>query len=112
MEIRTFWVGDRPAGAWTFEVLNQKSGLPENLVGYSSARVKMLGSDNEDISIPDANTSIASSLNGLINFTWPAESLFTKPGRYVMQLELVGPTAVRRTTVQEILVKKMGGVSK
>ncbi len=112
METKTYWVGDRPGGSWTFSVLNERTGLPENLVGYTRARVKMLGSDNEEIVIPDENVSISGPQNGEVIFLWPTESVFTKSGRYVLQLELSSATQTRRTSVQEILVRSLGGVSK
>jgi hypothetical protein len=112
MQIKNYWVGDRPAGAWTFQVLNQRTGAPEPLTSFSQARVILVDSDNNVIDIPTDNVGITDSASGLVTFLWPQQSLFTKPGRYVMQLELGGGLAIRRTTVQEILVRELGGVTK
>lgn len=112
METKTFWVGDRPAGTWTFEVLNQRTGAPENLGAYTTARVKLLDSRNREVELADELTRIADFAGGVVTFNWPQESVFTEPGRYVMQLELSGLSARRHTTVQEILVRELGGVGK
>jgi hypothetical protein len=112
MQIKNYWVGDRPAGSWTFQVLNQRTGLPEDLTAYSTAKVIFVDSDNNLIDIPEDNVAITSVTTGLVVFVWPQESLFTKPGRYEVQLELRGPRAIRKTTVQEILVREIGGVTK
>jgi hypothetical protein len=114
MQQKNYWVGDRPGGSWTFQVLNQRSGVPESLAGYSKAKVILIDSDNRQVEIPDVNTAIADAQTGQVVFVWPQDSLFTKPGRYTMQLELSGGSngAVRKTTVQEILVRESGGVTK
>lgn len=110
MEIKTFWVGDRPAGTWTFQVLNEKTGGVENLSAYTSARVVMVDSRNREIELPDTATRISNAVLGEVVFAWPPDSVFTESGRYQAQLELVGPSATRRTTVQDILVRELGGV--
>jgi hypothetical protein len=66
---------------------------------------------NKPVTIPDGSTVISDAASGKVTFYWPSESLFDKPGRYVMQVELDSGTASRKTTVQEILVRKLGGVS-
>lgn len=112
METKTYWVGDRPGGAWFFQVLDQKSGAPYNLTGLTSVRAIMLDSDNREVVFPEANAAITDATQGFVNFLWPTESVFTRPGRYVMQLEFSGGNTTRRTTVQEILVRSLGGVTK
>lgn len=112
METKTFWVGDRPSGTWSFEIRNQRTGTPENLGAFTTARVKMLDSRNREVELDPALTRITDSANGVVTFNWPQKSVFTEPGRYVMQLELSGQSAVRHTTVQEILVRELGGVGK
>lgn len=112
METKTYWVGDRPGGAWFFQVRDQKTGLPYNLNGLTAVRAIMLDSDNREVVFPEDNAAITDSTQGLVNFVWPSESVFEKPGRYVMQLEFTGGNTTRRTTVQEIHVKALGGVTK
>lgn len=111
MQTKNFWVGDRPAGAWVFQVLDEKTGVAQNLTGFTSASVLFLDPQNKPVDIPSANVIITDSANGKVTFLWPDVSLFTMPGRYVMQLQLDNATTSRKTTVQEILVKKLGGVT-
>lgn len=111
MQSKNYWVGDRPAGTWVFQVLDQKTGVVQDLSGYTSATVLMLDPRNESVTIPAGNTVISDPVNGKVTFFWPTDSLFTRAGRYVMQLELDSGTATRKTTVQEIIVRQLGGVS-
>lgn len=112
MQIKNYWVGDRPGGSWTFQVLNQKTGSPEDLTPYTVAKVLFVDSDNNVKEFGDENVVITSNSEAFVAFAWPQESLFTKPGRYVVQLELRGTSSVRKTTVQEINVREIGGVTK
>jgi hypothetical protein len=110
MQTKNYWVGDRPQGNWTFQVLDQKTGAVQSLVGFTSANVRIKDPRNKDIEVPDHVTVISDPANGMVSFTWPPYSLFTRPGTYVVQLELSSATATRRTTVQDILVRELGGV--
>lgn len=112
METKTYWVGDRPGGAWFFKVLDQKSGAPFNLTGYTKVRAIMLDSDNREVVFPADNAGISDAASGRVTFLWPDQTVFTKPGKYVMQLEFVGTGSTRRTTVQEIQVKALGGATR
>lgn len=112
MQIKTFWVGDRPDPVWFFEVRDQNTGDPYNLTGFTSVTAVMLDTDNREVVFPADNTAIIDAASGRVNFLWPTESVFTKPGRYVMQLKFMGGSAVRRTTVQEFNIKALGGVTK
>lgn len=112
METKSFYVGDRPGSSWTFKVLDERTGSAYNLAGFTRVRAIMKDSDNREIIFPDENTSIADTVNGEVTFLWPTESVFTKPGRYVLQLEFSSPSTTRKTTVQEILVRSLGGVTK
>jgi hypothetical protein len=111
MQSKTYWVGDRPAGTWNIQVLDQKTGEVQNLGGYTTAKVILLDPKNNKVEIPDTNAVISNPTLGIVTFAWPSESLFTKPGRYVMQVELSGINSTRRTTEQVILVKELGGVT-
>jgi hypothetical protein len=112
MQIKNYWVGDKPGGNWVFEVLDQRSGLPVNLAVYSQAKVVMMDSDNNRIEFPTANVVITDPVNGIVNFAWSNADPFTKAGRYVVQLELSTASVLRKTTVQEILVREIGGVTR
>lgn len=111
MQTKNYWVGDRPAGTWVFQILDQNTGLALDLSGYQKATVTMLDPRNKAVTIPDGSAIISSASEGQVTFFWPNVSLFDKPGRYVMQVELDSGTAVRKTTVQEILVRQLGGVT-
>jgi hypothetical protein len=108
---KNYWVGDRPQGNWVFQVLDQKTGVVQSLTAFTTAKVRMMDPRNKEIVIPDLATVITDPANGLVTFTWPQESLFTKPGRYVVQLELSNTNSTRSTTVQDILVRELGGVT-
>lgn len=112
MEVKSFYVGDRPGSSWTFQVLDERTGAPYSLAGFTRVRTIMKDSDNREVIFPDDNTSIADVAAGEVTFLWPTESVFNKPGRYVMQLEFSSPSTTRKTTVQEILVRSLGGVTK
>lgn len=112
MATKTYYVGDRPGGAWTFRVLDQRTGAPYNLAGFTSVRALMLDSDNNEVVFPEENAVITDATAGRVTFLWPTESVFDKPGHYVMQLEFNSPSSTRKTTVQDILVRSMGGVTR
>lgn len=112
MATKTYYVGDRPGGAWIFKVLDERTGTPANLAGYPTVRAIMLDSDNREIVFPADNVGVTNAMEGTVTFLWPDVSPFTKPGRYVMQLEFSGTNVTRRTSVQDILVRHMGGVTK
>lgn len=108
---KTFWVGDRPGGNWTFQILDSRTGIPVDLTNYLSATVILLDPQNNPVEIPDDYTVITDAPSGQVTFLWPIYSLFDIPGRYLMQVELDSVSATRLTTVQEILVRKSGGVT-
>lgn len=112
MDVKTYWVGDRPGGAWVFQVLDQKTAQPESLGSYQAARTLLVDSDNRLVELPEQNTVITDANNGEVTFFWPSESVFTKPGRYVIQVQLIGGTSTRTTSEQHILVRGLGGVTK
>lgn len=108
---KTYWVGDRPGGNWTFKILDQKSGVPVDLTNYLSATTILLDPKNQSVDIPDNYTIITNATAGEVTFLWPIYSLFDTPGRYVMQIQLDSASSTRQTTVQEILVRETGGVT-
>lgn len=113
MQIKNYWVGDRPAGNWTFQVLDQRTGEAYDLGAFTGVQVVMVDSDNKRVEFPSVNAQIVDSANGMVTFAWPGpESPFPKAGRYVVQLELSSNVTLRKTTVQEILVREIGGVTK
>jgi hypothetical protein len=111
MQSKTYWVGDRPSGTWAFQVRDQKSGEVMSLGGFTTAKVLLVDPQNKLVAIPDNHVAITNPDQGIVTFLWPQQSLFTKPGRYVMQVELSSINNQRRTTEQVILVKELGGVT-
>lgn len=107
---KTLWVGDRPGGNWTFTVLDQKTGTPVNLGTFTKASMVILDPRNRQVDIPDNYCQITSPVDGQVQLLWPQDSIFTIPGRYIMQIKLENARTSRMTTVQEILVRKPGGV--
>lgn len=113
MQIKNYWVGDRPAGNWTFQVLDQRTGAAFDLGSFTGVKVVMMDSDNVRVEFPTDNAHIVDSANGMVTFSWPGpDSPFPKAGRYVVQLELSSTVTLRKTTVQEILVREIGGVTR
>jgi hypothetical protein len=110
MQAKNFWVGDRPAGTWQFQVLDQTTGAAVSLAGFSTVTVLLVDPQNKPLEIPAVNVTIADPASGIVTMQWPSDVLFTKAGRYQLQLQLDGRQGTRRTTVQEILVRKLGGV--
>jgi hypothetical protein len=107
--MKTFYVGERPGGSTRFRILSE-AGVPESLASYTQARVLMLDSDNREVEFPNENTEISDPIGGVVTFLWPSESVFKKAGYYVLQVELIGASATRKTSVLDIHVKRLGGV--
>lgn len=110
MEIKTYWVGDRPGPAWIFQVLDERSGTPFNLTRFPNVKAVMVDTDNRRVEFPADNAAITNQTEGIVTFLWPTESVLNRPGIYLLQLEFSGTNGTRRTTVQEIRVKALGGV--
>lgn len=110
MDAKIYWVGEKPGGAMIITVLDS-TGTPANLSQFTSARLRMLDADNHEVYADPSQTQISNPATGRVVFAWPTNrSLFTEPGEYVLQLELSTATAKRYTSVQDILVKELGGV--
>lgn len=111
MAISQYWVGQIPSRPISIGV-RDSTGVPTNLGAYTEFNVILLGSDNEEIDLTGAVLSTQSVSTGRLTFFWPKDrSVFNKPGQYVMQLEIVGPTGTRDyTTEHTIRVRKLGGV--
>lgn len=112
MESKTYWVGDRPGPAWIFQVLDQRTGTPFNLGGFPNVKAVMVDTDNRRVEFPANNVAMTNPAEGVVTFLWPTESVLKRPGIYLLQLEFSGLNGTRRTTVQEIKVKALGGVTK
>lgn len=111
MQVMTFNVGDR-GGSTKIEVRDQRTGIAANLAGYLGIRAILVDTNNREFVLPLENVAITDPALGQVTVTWPQDSIFTEPGFFQLQLELSSPSIVRRTTVQEIRVLKLGGVTK
>jgi hypothetical protein len=110
MDYKVYWVGEKPGGAMTITVLDEESGLPADLSIYNAVRLVMLDSKNNEVDLDGGVVAISNPAQGRVVFGWPSDrSLFERPGEYVFQLEFTTPSAVVKTDVQNILVKKLGG---
>lgn len=114
MDYKVYWVGERPGGAMVITVLDQESGLPANIAPYERVKMYMLDSKNRPVDLGNSETTISSGSTGRVVFKWPTDkSLFERPGEYVFQLELVAgehDEVKVRTTVENIVVKRLGGI--
>jgi hypothetical protein len=90
MSISQYWVGQRPSSPVVIDVLDSRNS-PINLSYFDSFKIRLVGSDNEEI---DTSTD---------------RSLFTKPGDYLLQMELIFEDYIDFTTVHDIRVHKLGG---
>lgn len=109
LDAKTYWVGEKPGGVSAVTVLDS-DGNPANLTPFTSVRLRMLDTDNNEVEIASPLTTFSDKVNGIVTFTWPADrSLFQKPGEYLLQLELSTPSAKRYTSVAPITVKRFGG---
>lgn len=107
--ISQYWVGQIPARPLSITVKNQ-GGEDYDLSAYSTITAKMLGSNNEEISLDGATINTANKNLGKIGFIWPTDkSLFEYPGDYVLQLQLVGTNKKDFTTTHTIRVRELGG---
>lgn len=113
MDYKVYWQGEKPGGTMVVTVLDQETGVPANIAPYSKAELVLLDSRNREVDLGNAETAISSGESGRIVFTWPTDkSLFEKTGEYVFQIVLTGgedDQVVVKTTVQDIVVKRLGG---
>jgi hypothetical protein len=107
--ISQYWKDQIPARPLSIQVKNQ-DGTDMNLSGYTTVTAKLLGSNNEEISLNGAGINTTNSQIGKIIFTWPTDrSLFEYVGDYVFQLELTGSSAKDFTSTHTFRVRELGG---
>jgi hypothetical protein len=92
--------------------VRDQNGYPVNLASYTNYKVKLVGSDNEDIDLTGSVLNTSGATTGHFVFRWPIDrSVFTKPGEYLLQLEIDGQNGTKDfTTTHSIRVRKLGGV--
>jgi hypothetical protein len=105
-----YWVGDKPSRPISITI-RDSGGRPLNLSVYSDVKVRMLGSDNEELDLTGSSVTTSGGADGRLTFRFPTyRSLFTKPGEYLLQVELGGTGTLDRTTTHTIMVRRLGGV--
>lgn len=109
MNISQYQVGQKPLRPLAIKV-NDTFGRPADLSFYDDYKVRLVGSDNEEVELGNAELQTAGSRQGRFVFVWPTDrSLFSKPGDYLLQLEFNGDGHRDFTTVHSIRVREIGG---
>lgn len=112
MAISNYWVGQIPSRPISIDVLDSNNN-PINLATYESIVPVMIGSDNEEIDLEGAVLTTTGASTGRLVFRWPTDrSLFTKPGQYLLQLQINGAETIDFTDAHTINVRKLGGVGR
>lgn len=112
MAISRYFVGAIPSRPIAIEV-RDSGGNALNLSSYTGFKVILVGSDNEIVDTTGAVLETAGARTGKFVFRWPTDrSLFTKPGEYLLQLEIDGSNGTRDfTTEHHIKVSRLGGTN-
>jgi len=106
-----YWVGQMPARPIAIDVRDSQ-GRTMDLSAYNEFKVRVLGSDNEEIDLTGSTLTTSGAAQGRFVFHWPVgRSVFTKPGDYVLQMELDGIGVRDFTTVHTIRVRRLGGIN-
>lgn len=110
MDINQYWVGDIPEPI-RIDV-RDSYGRPKNLSGYTGFRAILLDPRNSEVDTTGATLDTAGAINGQFRFIWPtAETVLTRSGEYLLQLELIGPGVKTLTTAHPIRVRQLGGIN-
>lgn len=109
MNISQYQVGQKPFRPLSIRV-NDTYGRPVDLSFYDEFKVRLFGSDNEEVELGNSELQTAGARQGLFTFIWPTDrSLFDKPGDYLLQLEFLGDGHRDFTTEHNIRVREIGG---
>ena len=110
MAISQYWTGQIPSRPLTITVYDSY-GNRANLSAYTDFEVNLVGSDNEEIDLTGATLTTSGAADGRFVFYWPTDrSVFDKPGEYLLQLEINGPSGTKDfTTTHTIRVRRLGG---
>ena len=112
MTIGQYWVGQIPLRNLSLTV-KDNNGRALNCVDYTDVSVRILGSNNETVSLTGSNLNRAGAAVGRFVFEWPRDkSIFTDSGDYVLQMLLKSTGAVDITTTYTMRVRDLGKVDK
>lgn len=107
--ISQYYLDQIPARPLAIQVKYQ-DGSPANLSGYTEIKARMVGSNNEDISLTGSTLNTTQVAEGKLTFFWPTtRSLFDYVGDYELQIELKGTGKRDFTTTHTIRVREFGG---
>lgn len=106
--ISQYYLDQIPARPLVIQVKYQ-DGTTANLLGYDTINARMIGSNNEEISLAGSTLVTTAKAEGELTFRWPTtRSLFDYVGDYLLQIELKGPDRRDFTTTHTIRVKEFG----
>lgn len=107
--ISQYYLEQIPARPLAIQVKYQ-DGSPADLSGYNEIKARMVGSNNEDISLAGSTLNTAAAAEGTLTFFWPTDrSLFEYVGDYELQIELKGTGRRDFTSTHTIRVREFGG---
>jgi len=111
MAISQYWVGQKPARPLSIDVRDSR-GQALDVGFYTDYKVRIVGSDNEDLDLGNGSLQSGGARSGRFVFVWPTDkSLFNKAGEYLLQLQLTGPGVLDLTTTHTIRVREVGRVN-
>ena len=107
--ISQYYLDQIPARPLVIQVKFQ-DGTNANLLGYDNIKVRMIGSNNEEIDLTGSTVVTTLANEGQITFRWPTtRSLFQYVGDYLLKIELKGSDRRDFTTTHTIRVREFGG---
>jgi hypothetical protein len=107
--ISQYYVEQIPARPLVIQVKYQ-DGTDADLSGYTDVSIRMVGSNNEEISLTGSSLNTAQKNVGKLTFSWPTDrSLFEEKGDYLLQVELKGTGKRDFTSTHVIRVREFGG---
>lgn len=108
MKIIEYQVGSKPAAPVSIRV-NDAFGRPADLSFYDEYKVRLIGSDDEEVDLGNGVLQVTGARSGRFVYAWPTDvTPFEKPGDYLLQLEMSGDGHKDFTTTQPIKVTQVG----
>lgn len=113
MAISQYWVGQIPSEPLAITVYDS-FGNVRNLSYSQTFTPILLDPDNQRVDLTGATLLSGGASEGRFVLRWPNDrSLFTKPGEYLLQLEIEGTAGTKDyTTEHHIRVRRLGGTNK
>jgi hypothetical protein len=106
--ISQYWVEQIPNRPLSI-LVKDSEGNNMDLSIYTTIKIKMLGTYNEEIETSGGVLNVNNAVTGKIVYNWPtSKSLFDYPGDYIVQLELSGSGKKDFTSSHTIRVRELG----